>query len=307
MDLKQLHYFTNIVETRSFSKASAFLRIAQPALSRQIMLLEEELGIQLLVRHGRGVTATPAGALFAEHAIRLLKDAQIARDSVRTLADGPTGSVSLGVPSSLGLALLPDLVKTFRLTYPNVRLRVVEAFSATIHEWVLKGRLDLAVVYEEPVMPQLSVRALMQEPIVAVGPAGRFAPGSKIPLSDMTATPMVLPAAPNRLRLLAENAIKTPAGTPLEPVAEVDSLPVLLELVRIGVGCTILPYSAIHTLVHNGTLSFATFDGDVPMRRVAVARVATRPSTPATTALDDAIDALVHAKAGLYRWSPLRN
>jgi LysR family nitrogen assimilation transcriptional regulator len=305
MDLRQLRYFVHIVEMQSFSKAAAFLRITQPALSRQIMLLEDELGEELLTRHGWGASATPVGLLLADHARRLLKDAQLAKDSVRAFADEPSGNVSFGVPSSLGAVLLPDVARLFRSRYPKVRLHLVEGFSATIHEWSLHGRLNLAVLYEAPAMPQLSVLPLIEEAMVAVGAVDRFRDGSRIAVQSLLELPLILPARPHRLRLLVDGFADALGGTPIAPLLEVDSLPVLLELVRAGMGCTVLPYSAVDGMLRLRELSVAQIVGTPTLRRLVIARPTGRPIAPATVALEHAVVEFVHSNAARLRWTPL--
>ena len=305
MDLRQLRYFVHIVEMQSFSKAAASLRITQPALSRQIMLLEEELGEQLLTRRGWGATATPVGVLLADHARRLLKDAQLAKDSVRAFADEPSGTVSFGVPSSLGGVLLPDIARLFRSKYPKVRLHLVEGFSATIHEWILNGRLNLAVLYEAPAMPQLNILPLVEEAMVAVGAIDRFADEDQISVTALLKLPLILPARPHRLRLLVDGFADTLGGTPIVPLVEVDSLPVLLELVKAGMGGTVLPYSAVDGLVRLQELSVARIVGAPTLRRLVIARPTGRPIAPATIALEHAVVDLVYSNAARLRWTPL--
>ena len=98
MDLKQIEYFLRVAERRSFSRAAEMLDVAQPTLSRQVRLLEQELGQHLLYRNGRGVEPTEAGLRFVEHARALLALAERAREDLRSLRETPAGKVSVGLP-----------------------------------------------------------------------------------------------------------------------------------------------------------------------------------------------------------------
>ena len=109
MDLRQLRYFTQIAESGNVSRAAEVLRIAQPSLSQQMRNLEDELGVELLFRHARGVTPTELGLKFYEHARRILQEVERAKEVVRSQATSPSGRISVGLPTSAcrGLSLPP--------------------------------------------------------------------------------------------------------------------------------------------------------------------------------------------------------
>ncbi|HEY0835235.1 MAG TPA: LysR family transcriptional regulator [Azospirillum sp.] len=301
MDIRHLGNFLHVAELQSLSRAASVLRVAQPALSRQIKALEEELGVQLLNRHGWGVTPTPAGRVMMDHARRVLKEVGAARDAVQAYQSEPSGSVTFGTPTSLGLVLLPGLAARFRRLVPKVRLHLVEGFSASIHEWVLSGRLDLAVLYETKTMGSLTLSPLLEETMTLVGPAGRFTDGAGLDLAEVAGLDLLLPARPHRLRLLVDQAF---AGRDLqcEPVIEVDALPALIELVRMGEGCTLLPFSCVHALVRSGALSAATVTPTI-RRSLVLARPPDRIPTPATEALEREVLAFIRAQADDLHWS----
>lgn len=304
MDLHKLRSFVCIVDQRSFSKAASLLRIAQPALSRQIKILEDELGAPLLVRTGRGAVATAAGEILADHARRMLQAAEVLRDAVRVAGVEPSGTLSLGVPSSLGIALLPLLGLIFRQHFPKVRLHLVEAFSASIHEWILAGRLDMAILYEMSSMGHLVVKPLLEEAIMLVGPAGALSPGTRIAPQMLAQLPLVLPARPHRLRLMIDSLAMT-SRCEVDPVLEIDALPALIEVVRLGVAHTVLPYASVEGMVRRGELSVAEIDTPLAIRRMSLARPTEKPMSPAGQALEQAIIKLVCEHAERLRWRPL--
>ncbi|HYH18408.1 MAG TPA: LysR family transcriptional regulator [Azospirillum sp.] len=301
MDIRHLGNFLHVAELQSLSRAASVLRVAQPALSRQIKALEEDLGVQLLNRHGWGVTPTPAGRVMMDHARRVLKEVGAARDAVQAYQSEPSGSVTFGTPTSLGLVLLPGLAVRFRRLVPKVRLHLVEGFSASIHEWVLSGRLDLAVLYETKTMGSLTLSPLLEESMMLVGPAGRFADGSVLDLAEVARLDLLLPARPHRLRLLVDQAFAE-RDLHCDPIIEVDALPALIELVRMGEGCTLLPFSCVHALVQSGALSAATVTPAIH-RSLVLARPPDRMPTPATEALEREVLAFIQAQADTLHWS----
>jgi len=300
MEFRQLRYFLHVGEMQSLSRAASVLRVAQPALSRQIKGLEEELGVALLRRHGWGVTPTPAGQVLMNHARQVLKEMDAARDAVQAYQSEPSGTLSFGVPSSLSRVLLPGLAVRFRRRAPKVRLHLVDGFSATIHEWLVQGRLDLAVLYESKGTDGLIAVPLLDEEMVLVGPAGGLAGQEAVSLDVVAAHHLVLPARPHRLRLLVDHALAE-HGLTCRPVVEVDALPALIELVRMGEACTLLPLSAVQHLVQAGELSAATVTPAI-RRSLVLARPQARVPTPAIEALERELLDYIRAVAGPLNW-----
>src|SRR3954469_10734762 len=125
MDLRQLTTFVQVADLGSLSKAAERLRIAQPALSRQIRLLEEELKVTLFTRHGRGMVLTPAGELLRGRASGILRQVEEARADLMEEAGAVRGRVVFGMPPTVGDVLATRLIERFLALHPEVRLRVV--------------------------------------------------------------------------------------------------------------------------------------------------------------------------------------
>ena len=301
LSLTQLANFLRIVELGSLSKAAAVIRIAQPALSRQVRAMEAELGAPLLTRHGRGVTPTAAGEILATRARRLLREVDTLRDHVTASAAEPSGRVGLGVPTSLAAALLPPLAAALRARHPALRPHFVDGFSAVLHERTLAGDLDLAVLYFDRPMGPLAALPLVEEDLLLIGPPDSPAMTSPEP-PDLAAAPLILPGRPNRLRLIVDQALSAQAPRPL---AEVDSLPAMIEMVRAGQGCTVLPYSTVAAEVERGALAARPVAGARLSRTLSLARPLDREPTAATEAVERGIRALVRSEAGRMRWRPL--
>jgi LysR family nitrogen assimilation transcriptional regulator len=129
MDLKQLAYFVRVAELGSFSRASAMLDIAQPALSRQVRALELELRQHLLVRNGRGVTLTEAGKVLLEHSRGVLHQVERLREELSRVRGSLAGSVALGLPPTVSKVLTVPVSREFRRRMPNATLAITEGLS----------------------------------------------------------------------------------------------------------------------------------------------------------------------------------
>jgi DNA-binding transcriptional LysR family regulator len=142
MELRHLRYFVAIAEQRSLTAAAEQLWIAQPGLSTQMRRLEAELGVQLLERHPRGVTLTPAGELFLERARIAIAAADVAAATGRDLQAGMIGSLRLGVASGPGWPQTSDFLQRFSRERPGVELGVVQGYGETLWRDLRDGRLD---------------------------------------------------------------------------------------------------------------------------------------------------------------------
>jgi len=244
MDLKQLEYFVTVAESGGFSAAGSILQLAQSSLSRQISLLESELGHRLLIRTGRGTRTTEAGDALLTHARLMLDTARRAKDELQDLQSSPSGRLVIGVPPRVALWVSPVLIREFRRQFPKAVLSVSEGLSTHLREWLIAGRLDLALLFDPPASPQLSYQTLMQELLVLVLPAKWPALADRVSLAALAGYPMILPSAPNAIRSLVDSKLM-PRNIKLNVVAEVSAVQTVLALVADGVGCTLLPESAL--------------------------------------------------------------
>ena len=132
MDLKQIEYFVRVAELGSFTRAAVVLNIAQPALSRQVRLLEVELRQNLLVRNGRGAVPTEAGKLLLEHGRGILHQVERAREELGRVRGALAGRVAIGLPTSVARVMTVPLTRAFRNELPEVRLSISEGLSGAI-------------------------------------------------------------------------------------------------------------------------------------------------------------------------------
>ena len=250
MDLVQLLYFVRVAELGSFTRAAAALGVAQPALSRQVRLLEVELRHTLLRRTGRGAVTTAAGALLLEHGRGILHQVDRARDELAQMRGGLAGRVAIGLPPSVARALTVRLSRAFQAQLPDARLAVSEGLSTSLLESLVAGRLDVAVLYNAAVTPDVEITPLGREELLLVQPAAAppgahadsadgTAPTAHATLAELSQLPLVIPSRPNAIRMHVEGALAQ-AGLSPTVAMEVDGIPSILELVAGGAGCAVL-------------------------------------------------------------------
>ncbi|WCN36248.1 LysR family transcriptional regulator [Aneurinibacillus uraniidurans] len=145
MELRQLNYFVEVARLENFTRAAERLKIAQPALSQQIRNLEQELGVKLFKRIGRGVTLTEPGEQFYIGAEKTLAEAQRAKDSVKEFTNDPHGKIMIGALESLVQTRLPSLLVAFGKEYPGIKVFIRENTTEPLLEDLQKGELDLAL------------------------------------------------------------------------------------------------------------------------------------------------------------------
>lgn len=240
MDLTRLQYFVAVAEAGSFSRAAAALHMSQPALSRQVLLLEEEVGQRLLERTGRGAQLTESGLALLAHARGIFDLAERARSDMHERQLNPRGRLTVGLPPRVAHVLTADLVERFHQQFPEAAITVVEGLSIQLREWLVAGRVDVAIMFDPPPSPQLQQETLVREPLVLISVQ---ALPRRMRLVDVARRALVMPSGPNALRQLLEQHTR-PCGLSLRLVAEVDSVQTVLSLVARGVADTVLPLSA---------------------------------------------------------------
>ncbi len=245
MDIKQIRYFLEVAEARSFSRASARIRITQPALSRQVIQLEEELGVRLLVRHGRGVQLTESGMRFREKAEAIARHMEQLLEEVRDRSDVLTGEVILGIPPTLGPLLTVPLVQKFTQAYPNVFLRVAVGISEVIRDNVASGKYDIGVVLASEQIGPLMSEPLLTEPVYLVGKASEWPddPGS-VDAAVISQVPLLLTGAPNGIRTMVEDYARAQRRR-LQIKVEMNSMSLMMSSICNGTGFAVLPRCAL--------------------------------------------------------------
>lgn len=249
MDARSLRYFQAVVEFGSYSRAAKFLRISQPAISRQVRLLEKELGKVLFVRTGQGATATDSGLLLFERSQPILRQLENAANEIRSIQSQPAGTLSIAMPPGAGHFLLPELVKRFRARYPNVLLKVVAGFSGFIHEALIRGRVDVACLHGPTTQTGFEVIPLIEEEVFLVGKSGHLPTRkAQLTLSDLPKYPLILPSRSHSSRRLLDE-LTADRRLAINVCLEVDDPSLIRSLLREGLGFSLLSQGAFRNEV----------------------------------------------------------
>lgn len=255
MDFRALRYFVYVAEARSFSKAAVQLGIAQPALSRQIQKLEDELGLELILRAGRQLELTEAGLLLLERAHSLIRQVAQTADDVRAHGTRIRGTLTVGVSPTVSEAVGPGIVRECAARHPEVRLNFVEGVSAFIFKRLIDQELTLCLMHNPPRHQGVEIEPLFEEPMVLVGP-GRGVAGHP-PIKEGMAfgrLPLILPHRTHGLRMLLERAMAERGGK-FDVAVQVDGYTTTKAFVAAGLGYTVLPLSSVRREVKRHQLS----------------------------------------------------
>jgi LysR family nitrogen assimilation transcriptional regulator len=283
MELKQLRYFLKIAELGSFTKASTDLGVAQPLLSRQMGLLERELGHHLLLRNGRGVTLSPAGKVLSEHARGILHQVDQATEALGTLRGTPTGKVALGLPTSLALRWAVTIARAFREQMPQVALTIKEGLSDVLLESLANGRLDIALLYNPAPHKDLDFQLLFAEELVLVQnrhPKGKHptAATQSATLREIAALPLVIPSPPNAIRAQLESALAAQGQRPTIAM-EMDGVAAILELVADNAGAAVLSKTTMQSAARPERFVQRAIEGGGLKAQLCLATSQRRPLT----------------------------
>ena len=246
MDLRQLKYFVRIVDCGSLAKASRQLFIAQPSLSQHIAKLEAEVGKPLLIRTAKGVTPTANGAALHQHARFMLRQLDQALSIARQEPGSIHGMVSVGLASTTVCAVGTPLMRRVREKFPGIVLNVVEGMSGHLCQMMRQAQLDLAILFGHDAIPEMPSEPLVEEELFVMLPdSSELIPRFRKNLScaEVSLLPLILPTGIHglRRRITAEFEQR---NLPMNVVAEIDSLALLMSCVRDGMGATIKPMSA---------------------------------------------------------------
>jgi LysR family nitrogen assimilation transcriptional regulator len=267
VDFRKLKYFLAVSEQKSFTKAAEILRIAQPALGLQIRQLEQQLKIQLLVRHSRGVELTDAGQVLLEHARDILERVDLARAAVRDSAPMQGERIIIGMAPSISAMLAYPLVKLGAQKFPHITIVLVEELSSVLLEWLENGRIDIAIGYEMLNSAKVSGDPLFIQDFFLVQSPKTKPRRRKINFAELANIDLLMPASPHGLRELME-AGAARLGLNLRIRFEVQSISVLKELVEQGVCATVLSYGAVARECEKGRL-IATEIVNPTVKRIA--------------------------------------
>ena len=189
MELRHLRYFTAVVECKGYREASRQLHIAQPSISEAVSDLEHELGLKLFSRTHRNARVTPEGEIFYADAVRVLQLAETAILTAKRAAQGKVGRLSIGFIGSATLSFLPDLIRRYKLEYPNVKLELHDLYPVELDQACDRGEIDIAITRALSLegSKNRQSRVLLRDPLIAVLPRSRKlkSRNKKIRFSDL--------------------------------------------------------------------------------------------------------------------------
>jgi DNA-binding transcriptional LysR family regulator len=283
MELRHLRYFVAVAEAANFTKASARLRVAQPALSRQVRDLEEEIGVDLMRRGPRGVVLTAEGKLFAEEARALLARADESIDKVRALARGDYGELNIGYSPSPTVELLPPAMAAFQKAVPRVKVTLHDLAGDELVDGLKSGTLELAVMVQ-PSQEQsagLKFEPLRQYPYCVAMPAAHpFARRKSVSVELLAAEPLVALRRKDYsefYRIL--DRVFAPTGLKPRIAVECDSASSLITGVEVGRGVALV--NTIFRQVTGKRLMFRPLTGTNEVQTIGIARAESGDVTPA--------------------------
>ena len=259
MDLRQLEIFAKVAGLRSFSRAAEALHLTQPTVSEHIRSLEDELGVRLLDRLGRGTGTTRAGQLLLSYATRILALSREARQAIEGFQGRMRGELVVGASTIPGEYILPVLLGRFREKFPEVSTTLVIGDSQAVVDWVVEGRVEVGVVGARLPRRGLEFRELMPDEEVVVVPAGHPWQGrAEISLDELAGAPLLIRERGSGTRAALEKALER-AGMDLGAlriVGEIGSSQAIKQAVKAGMGITIISRIAVEEDCRQGLMAF---------------------------------------------------
>ncbi|MEA2666550.1 MAG: hypothetical protein QOI11_3494 [Candidatus Eremiobacteraeota bacterium] len=272
MELRDLRSFVAVAQHRNFSRAAEQLRVSQPALSEQIRKLEDELGAPLFERTSRGALLTDAGEALLPQARAVLAQAELAAETVRSVANGVAGTLTLGFIDSAWLGILPPLIRRFAERYPNVKLRLRELGTRQQLEALEAGEIDVGIVRGPVWNAGLAGRLIATESLVIALPAQhRLASGGAVALAGLRDDGFITYPA-DRGAALHEETLRLCHEAGFEPaiVQEADEIYTIIGMVAAGLGVAIVPSSL--SAISPGSVVYRAIEPRAELERWAVWR-----------------------------------
>lgn len=278
MELRRLRYFIAIAEAGSMSGAATVLNIAQPALSRQLRLLEEEFGVTLFTRSRSGMKITKEGRFLQSGIVGPLRELEMAIEEAGTGSKAPKQKIVLGIPSTTIGILAQPLLKRMAKEMPRVKLIIVEGHPSHLLDLLYKSELDMTLSYGTTPNERFFDRDLLVEDLLLVGGAGSGLPET-VQLSQIINFPLVLPNFDRGIRSTLEKAVVRYDHAidmydhAIDIAFEADSLSLIKDMVARKLAYSVLPYSAITRECERGEMEYARIVGpEIKLYLVLVCR-----------------------------------
>jgi DNA-binding transcriptional LysR family regulator len=265
MDVRQLEMFRAVAEEGSFTRAAERLHVSQSAVSRQVQLLEDELGGRLLHR-GKRATPTAPGELLLRLAQRVQRDMQDVVGQISDTQELKRGTLTLAGGMTVCMHILPPLLKKYRALYRGVDLRVVSASAETIQRLVRAHEIDLALLTLPVTAPDLEVvPVLKEEMVVVMGPTHPLARQRSVDAAGLARFPLIFYEKGSNSRRV-QDEVFAEHGLPVKVAMETENVEIIKAMVGAGLGLALIPYAAIAKDIRAGRFAYARLRGRRPFR-----------------------------------------
>ncbi|MBS7326226.1 MAG: LysR family transcriptional regulator [Thiopseudomonas sp.] len=264
MDLASLHTFITIAELGSFSLAGEKLHITQPAVSKRLAALEEQLGAQLFDRLGREVRLTQAGQTLLPRAYRIVNELEDSKRALQNLSDNVSGTLSLATSHHIGLRRLPPVLRRFTRDFPQVVLDIRFLDSEVAYNDVLHGRCELALITLSPQRrdPLRSVKIWHDELVFVVAPGHPLSQQASVSLQDLCNWPAVFPGSQTFTSGIALSLFAAAGLTPNISM-HTNYMETIKMMVSIGLAWSVLPHTMVDEEVCTLQVATATLSRDL--------------------------------------------
>ncbi|AOW12744.1 hypothetical protein LPB72_17210 [Hydrogenophaga crassostreae] len=302
-ELRSWRFLVKVAEVGSVTRAAEQLHMTQPALSRHLQQLEESTGVELLMRHGRGVRLTPAGEHFRNVAEEILERMTTLSDELSARASEPTGEFAVGLPMSWAGLVTAELVPRFLRAFPKVKLRIMEGATPDLRRALNARQLQMAVILDTEQDAGVKLESLVDEGVYLVGNKSAGIPaGKRANFRMLAGQPLIQLPHETHLRVQVEKALEKLRITG-DTLIEINSLN-LLGFVEKGLGIAVLPTSAVESYVRKHDLSY-TLMRDLTFSW-CVATLRSRPRTAAMNEFETVLKQLLGDIVGRGLWPSAR-
>lgn len=261
MDVRQLEMFSAVVEEKSFTAAAERLHVSQSAVSRQLKLLEEELGTLLFHRGARGATLTDAGEILLAAAHRITREIQDVASQISDTQTLRRGVLRIGGGMTVCLFILPKLLRKFRAHYKNVDLHIITGSTEAILRLLHAREIEIALLTLPIVGADLEVRPVLKEEMVIVTPPRHVLAGQRsVDQRAMARHPLILFETGSNTRKVVDDFFVA-EGIALNVIMETENVDIIKSMVAAGLGLAIVPWGAIAHDVKSGRFAWARLRG----------------------------------------------
>jgi DNA-binding transcriptional LysR family regulator len=302
LEIKQLRTFLAVAACGSVTRAAEKLHIVQPALSRQIQMLEDDLGTPLFQRMGHGMQLTEAGHLLVVRAKKALQELELAKQEISASPESISGTVVVGLLPSVSDLLAGKLIQSLKIQYPKLSIRILVGYVGYLQEWLAKDEVDIALLYAHQASPSIEITPLLNEKLYVVGPSSaNLRLDQPISLKDLKKHSFIMPTHPHGLRILLDHACGV-SGVELNITAETNSMDTQKSLVAAGVGFTILPGVVLFDDIQQNKLSAAPIIDPEINRQISLALSVTRHPSLAVRRVVDELKTIIQQSVSNNDW-----